>query len=324
MKVKKELQGVTKKEKRQESRNDAFRNFALVSGCALLSVSIAVGSKFVDNGDRSQVYAASEAEENMVSASSERGTFDGSELPTGIAGVVSGVSETPAAGTRIKRIGTSCENVLVGQRVKVVEDGAARLNVSSSMENTVENLDQTAAHMAENPTIMSDEDYDVFLRIVEAEAGTEDLKGRILVANVILNRVKNDEFPDTVTDVVWDYRYGVPQFSPTYDGRIYQVTVTDKTREAVKQSLEGVDYSQGALFFVEKEAAEKKNVAWFEKDLQKLFKYGVHEFYKYPDEVSGKEDASSKDASSPKDDSSSDKNNDQETVVQMVKNDIKN
>ena len=206
----------------------------------------------------------------------------------------------------------------------MVEDGAARLNVSSSMENTVENLDQTAAHMAENPTIMSDGDYDVFLRIVEAEAGTEDLKGRILVANVILNRVKNDEFPDTVTDVVWDYRYGVPQFSPTYDGRIYQVTVTDKTREAVKQALEGVDYSQGALFFVEKEAAEKKNVAWFEKDLQKLFKYGVHEFYKYPDEVSGKEDASSKDASSPKDDSSSHKNNDQETVVQMVKNDIKN
>ena len=92
----------------------------------------------------------------------------------------------------------------------------------------------------------------------------------------------------------------------------------------MKQALEGVDYSQGALFFVEKEAAEKKNVAWFEKDLQKLFKYGVHEFYKYPDEVSGKEDASPKDASSPKDDSSSDKNNDQETVVQMVKNDIKN
>ncbi len=203
MKVKKELQGVTKKEKRQESRNDTFRNFALVSGCALLSVSIAVGSKFVDNGEpQPGLYPASEAEENMVSASSERGTFDGSKLPTGIAGVVSGVSETPAAGTRIKRIGTSCENVLVGQRVKVVEDGAARLNVSSSMENTVENLDQTAAHMAENPTIMSDGDYDVFLRIVEAEAGTEDLKGRILVANVILNRVKNDEFPDTVTDVV--------------------------------------------------------------------------------------------------------------------------
>lgn len=311
MKVKKKLQGVTKKEKIQENKGDAFRSFAIVSGCALLSVSIAVGSKFVDNSDRSQVYAASEAEENMVSASSERETFDGSALPTGIAGVVSGVSETPAAGTRITRIGTSCENVLVGQRVKVVKDGASRLNVSSSMENTVESLDQAAAQMAENPTIMSDADYDVLLRIVEAEAGTEDIKGRILVANVIMNRIKSDEFPDTVTDVVWDYRYGVPQFSPTYDGRIYQVTVTDETREAVKQALEGVDYSQGALFFIEKEAAEKKNVAWFEKDLQKLFKYGVHEFYKYPDEDS------SKDASS------SDKRDSQETVVQMAKNEIK-
>lgn len=202
--------------------------------------------------------------------------------------------------------------------------GAARLNVSSSMENTVENLDQTAAHMAENPTIMSDEDYDVFLRIVEAEAGTEDLKGRILVANVILNRVKNDEFPDTVTDVVWDYRYGVPQFSPTYDGRIYQVTVTDKTREAVKQALEGVDYSQGALFFVEKEAAEKKNVAWFEKDLQKLFKYGVHDFINIRMKSAVMRMLHLRMLLQPKDDSSSDKNNDQETVVQMVKNDIKN
>ena len=47
---------------------------------------------------------------------------------------------------------------------------------------------------------MSDEDYDTLLHIVEAEAGTEDVKGRILVANVIMNRIKNKEFPDTVTE----------------------------------------------------------------------------------------------------------------------------
>ena len=27
-----------------------------------------------------------------------------------------------------------------------------------------------------------------------------------------------------------------------------------------------------------------QNVVWFDKDLKKLFKYGVHEFYTYPDE----------------------------------------
>ena len=94
----------------------------------------------------------------------------------------------------------------------------------------------------------------------------------------------NKEFPNTVTDVIMDRKNGVPQFSPIYDGRFYEVTVTDETKEAVKQALEGVDYSQGALFFIQRSAAEKQNVVWFDKDLKKLFKYGGHEFYTYPDE----------------------------------------
>ena len=49
----------------------------------------------------------------------------------------------------------------------------------------------------------------------------------------------------------------------------------------MKQALEGTDYSEGALFFVQRSAADKKNVSWFDKDLKKLFKYGVHEFYTY-------------------------------------------
>ena len=100
-------------------------------------------------------------------------------------------------------------------------------------------------------------------------------------ANVIMNRVKSEDFPNTVTEVVWDNSDGVPQFSPTYDGRINEVAVSDETREAVKQALKGTDYSEGALFFIQKSAAEEHNVKWFEKDLKRLFKYGVHEFYTY-------------------------------------------
>ena len=183
----------------------------------------------------------------------------------------------------LTRIGTSCEQVMVGQRIKVIEDNMAEFDVSSSMESSINELDARTAALAESARIMSDEDYDTLLHIVEAEAGTEDVKGRILVANVIMNRIKNKEFPDTVTEVVWQNTNGVPQFSPTYDGRINEVTVTDETREAVRQALEGVDYSEGALFFIQKSEAESQNVSWFEKDLKRLFKYGVHEFYTYPD-----------------------------------------
>ena len=55
--------------------------------------------------------------------------------------------------------------------------------------------------------------------------------------------------------------------------------------EAVRQALSGVDYSEGALYFMAKSAAEEHNVDWFEKDLKYLFKYGYHEFYTVPDYV---------------------------------------
>ena len=100
-----------------------------------------------------------------------------------------------------------------------------------------------------------------------------------------MNRVRHDEFPNTVSEVIYHYNNGVPQFSPVYDGSIYNVTVTDETKEAVRQVLEGRDDSEGALFFIQRDAAEKHNVRWFDKDLKRLFKHGVHEFYKYPEEA---------------------------------------
>ena len=50
---------------------------------------------------------------------------------------------------------------------------------------------------------VSDEDYQVMLRIVQAEAGICDEKGKILVADVIINRVLSDRFPDSVKSVVY-------------------------------------------------------------------------------------------------------------------------
>ena len=129
---------------------------------------------------------------------------------------------------------------------------------------------------------MSDEDYETLLKIVEAEAGGEDDIGKILVANVIFNRIEHPEFPSTVTEVVWQNVAGSPQFSPTVDGRIHTVTVSEKTREAVNRAIDGEDYSQGALYFVEESTADQDNVKWFKSDLKYLFKHGVHTFYKYP------------------------------------------
>lgn len=74
---------------------------------------------------------------------------------------------------------------------------------------------------------LSDKDYDALLRIVEAEAGGEDQNGKLLVANVVLNRVNNELFPDTVFQVVMQKEQGIAQFSPTVDGRYQNVRVSE-------------------------------------------------------------------------------------------------
>lgn len=276
MKVEKDLRetdGVQDERRNGKTGGNSARSFAVLTLCAVLAMVISLGTRTFAESEGGRVYAASDGGEGSP--------YEEVAVPTGIAGVVSGVTDTPLSGSTVTRIGSSCEQVIVGQRVQKVTNTAADLNVSSSMENKVNELDARSITLAENPTLMSDEDYDTLLRIVEAEAGSEDIKGRVLVANVITNRVKSEDFPNTVTEVVWDNSDGVPQFSPTYDGRINEVAVSDETREAVKQALKGTDYSEGALFFIQKSAAEEHNVKWFEKDLKRLFKYGVHEFYTY-------------------------------------------
>lgn len=128
---------------------------------------------------------------------------------------------------------------------------------------------------------LSKQDRSVLLRIVEAEATGEDVKGRMLVANVVLNRVNcTTEFPDNITDVVFDTTGGVYQFSPVEDGRYWSVGISDKTREAVHRVLCGEDESQGALYFMARQYADADNVVWFDSSLTYLFAYGQHEFFR--------------------------------------------
>ena len=107
-----------------------------------------------------------------------------------------------------------------------------------------------------------------------------DEDGKLLVANVVLNRMNSDKFPDTVTEVVFQREKGVSQFSPVYNGSYYRVTVSDETVEAVERALMGEDISQGALYFAARKYADSGKMRWFDTKLTYLFLYGGHEFFK--------------------------------------------
>jgi len=117
-------------------------------------------------------------------------------------------------------------------------------------------------------------------RIVEAEASGEDMIGKILIANVIFNRMADEEFPDSVEKVIFQKVEGSYQFSPISDERYWTVNVSEDTEEAVQRALEGEDYSEGALYFMSRKRANHRAAEWFDNQLEWLFKHGGHEFYK--------------------------------------------
>lgn len=123
------------------------------------------------------------------------------------------------------------------------------------------------------------EDYDALLRIVEAEAGCEDETGKLLVANVVLNRVNNEKFPDTIQEVILQKEKGKTQFSPVANGRFYTVEVSEETIDVVNRALCGEDVSQGALYFAARKYANPERMEWFDTHLTFLFEYGGHEFF---------------------------------------------
>lgn len=127
---------------------------------------------------------------------------------------------------------------------------------------------------------LSATEKNILMRIVEAEATGEDITGKMLVANVVLNRVNNSSFPDTVEGVVFQKNGSVYQFSPIKDGRYYKVEISDETKKAVKRVLNGEDKSEGALYFMSRSMAKASSVTWFDRSLTRVFKHGTHEFYK--------------------------------------------
>lgn len=112
-------------------------------------------------------------------------------------------------------------------------------------------------------------------RIIEAESGGESLLGKIAVGNVVMNRVRSSQYPNTIYGVIFDRKYGV-QFSPVLDGSIYNIPSYNSTL-AAKIVLDGIDVSEGALFFLRPELSTS---SWIPNNRPYAFSIGKHDFYK--------------------------------------------
>lgn len=109
-------------------------------------------------------------------------------------------------------------------------------------------------------------------KIAMAEAESEDTEGKALVMLVVLNRVWDARFPDTIEEVIMQDG----AFTPVSNGRYDKVEPDADCMKAMELiTVEHWDESQGALYF-EKASDES---TWHSRNLQKLFTHGAHTFY---------------------------------------------
>lgn len=133
---------------------------------------------------------------------------------------------------------------------------------------------QVAVASIEEPThhakSYTDSDLYWLSRIVSAEAKGEPIKGQIAVANVVLNRVASDKFPDTIKGVI----FARGQFSPVKNGSLYNKPTKDAI-ESAKKALEGKKViGKDVLYFFEAKAASSR----WSKTRKVAIRIGHHTF----------------------------------------------
>ena len=112
-------------------------------------------------------------------------------------------------------------------------------------------------------------------KIISAEAEGEPMRGKIAVGNVILNRMRSNQYPNTIYGVIFDKKYGV-QFAPVSNGRIYK-TADAESIIAAKMCYEGYSLSSEILYFLNPSASSSN---WIVKTRPFAFSIQNHHFFK--------------------------------------------
>lgn len=166
---------------------------------------------------------------------------------------------------------------------KISKNRIAETNLyaASSSENTTKSYSEepeiskepvlSPIENDESKITFTEEERYLLARIAMAEAEGEDLEGKMLIINVVLNRVDSNSFPNSIKDVIFQKN----QFSPIHDGRWDRVEPNDECYKAVDMVENGSDESMGALYF---ETATNEDT-WHSRNLVYLFTHQNISYY---------------------------------------------
>lgn len=118
---------------------------------------------------------------------------------------------------------------------------------------------------------ITNEELLLLSKLITGEARGESYEGQIAVAAVVINRVKDSRFPNTIRDVI----YQKNAFSVVNDGSI-NMQPTESAYKAAQEALYGNDPTDDAVYFWNPDIA---TCNWI-KTLDPYLRIGNHVFAK--------------------------------------------
>ena len=103
--------------------------------------------------------------------------------------------------------------------------------------------------------------------------GDEGVDAQLAVMNVAMNRLKSEEFPNSIPEII----YAPMQFAVISDGNYEKAVPNVNSHLALARLEKGEDISQGALYF---EASSNSSESWHSQHRQFLFENYGQRFYK--------------------------------------------
>jgi LysM repeat protein len=116
------------------------------------------------------------------------------------------------------------------------------------------------------------QDYMLLARLVQVESGYEGYEGQLAVANVVLNRVKDSRFPNSIRDVI----YSGKQFPVAHNGMLDKSVPNASVLRAAKDALNGKNNVRDAVYFYDPDVS--KGPFW--SGLDTIATIGSHRFAK--------------------------------------------
>lgn len=93
------------------------------------------------------------------------------------------------------------------------------------------------------------EEVRMLAAIIQCEAGNQPAEGQLAVGAVIINRVKAANYPNTITEVIFQPRQFGPSGSQRFANLLANDTIKDTCRIAAMQAFMGADNVGGAMHF---------------------------------------------------------------------------